>query len=219
MRQETKFRTKTPASDPTPGSGGQLMALSLAMLLAACGERPVATPTTPAATTAIAVGAAPALPVSGEAREFTGTMSLTGTRQQLATYRDTHQAAAPVAPAIFRVGGTLLLSGPARPNLGFHAEFIGFSAGERGLQGHGVWTDERGDRAFSDLFGRELGPGRTVNGRFVGGTGRYEGISGTYTFSWQSLTDAEEGQVAVRVSDLRGRVILRPANAPEGVTK
>lgn len=146
----------------------------MAMLLAVCTEDP-----------------APL--VAGEVREFTGSMSLSGKRHRLANYPTA------VPPAIFRVGGALILSGPARPNVGFRAEFIGFSNSDTGLQARGVWTDERGDRAFSELLSRELGPGKTVTGHFVGGTGRYSEISGGYTITWEYIMDAEELQPCWRM--------------------
>ncbi len=130
-------------------------------------------------------------------RTFTGSWSATGTRQTL-SLAPGQQA------AVFKVGGSLLLSGEQRPHLGFRAEVIGFSDSLSGVQARSVWTDEQGDKVFSELRGAEMGPGKPITGRFSGGTGRYAGVSGEYTFSWQYLTDNEEGEVSGRVVGLTG---------------
>jgi hypothetical protein len=49
-----------------------------------------------------------------------------------------------------------------------------------------------------------VGPGNLVEGRFVGGTGRYAGVSGEYSFTWKYLVDNEEGMVSGRVVGLKG---------------
>jgi hypothetical protein len=130
-------------------------------------------------------------------RTFTGSWSATGTRQTLPLAAG-HQA------AVFKVSGSLLLSGQQRPHLGFRAEVIGFSDSLSGVQARSVWTDEHGDKVFSELRGAEMGPGKVIAGRFIGGTGRYAGVSGEYTFRWQYLTDNEEGEVSGRVVGLSG---------------
>jgi hypothetical protein len=68
-----------------------------------------------------------------------------------------------------------------------------------------VWTDERGDRIFSRLSGDVLASGRRVGGTITGGTGRYAGIAGDYTFEWQYVIAGEGGAVSGRVVGLRGR--------------
>jgi hypothetical protein len=130
-------------------------------------------------------------------RTFSGSWSATGTRQTL-SLAPGQQA------AVFKVGGSLLLSGEQRPHLGFRAEVIGFSDSLSGVQARSVWTDEQGDKVFSELRGAEMGPGKPITGRFSGGTGRYAGVSGEYSFSWQYLTNNEEGEVSGRVVGLKG---------------
>lgn len=142
-----------------------------------------------------------ALQVSGETRDFSGRMTLVGARETL-LLQDKQTA------ATFRLGGSLLLSGANRPNVGFKVDIIGFSDSAKGMTARSVWTDERGDRAYSDLRATETGPGKKVDGTFTGGTGRYTGVSGDYSFSWQYMTDADDGNVGARVTDLRGSALL-----------
>lgn len=144
----------------------------------------------------------------GERRDFVGNWSATGTRQLLALDAG-HWA------AIFDVSGSLLLTGAQRPSLGFKAEVIGFSDSQTGVQARSVWTDEHGEQVFSELVGQEAGPGQPIEGRFIGGTGRYAGVTGEYRFAWQHLIPAEDGRVSGRVVGLKGWARLRaPEAAP-----
>ena len=151
--------------------------------------------------TATACGRSPVPPpvpvASDEIRPFTGTWIATGTRQTL-TLEPGRQA------AIFNLTGSLLLSGKERLKLGFKADVIGFSDTSQGMQGRSVWTDDKGEKVFSELRGQSVGPGNLVEGRFVGGTGRYAGVSGEYSFTWKYLVDNEEGMVSGRVVGLKG---------------
>ena len=58
-----------------------------------------------------------------------------------------------------------------------------------------MWTDDRGDKVFSELHGAGKVPGELIEGRFLGGTGRYATVSGEYTFRWKRLIDNENGGV------------------------
>ena len=49
-----------------------------------------------------------------------------------------------------------------------------------------------------------------IEGTIVGGTGRYEGAVGTYSFSWQYTVEGEDGAVQSRAVGLRGRVRVVP---------
>ena len=170
------------------------LALVTALLVGACGQ-----PLTPSA--------GPASP--GEIRNFTGTWSFTGNRQLM-------QLAAGNQAAVFSVSGSLLLAGRDRPSLGFRAEIIGFSDSQTGMVGRSVWIDQRGDKAFSELSGESALPGHSIKARFTGGTGRYAGVTGEYSFSWQRLSDSEDG-ISGRVGDLAGWARLAsPASPAQG---
>jgi hypothetical protein len=141
-------------------------------------------------------------------RHFTGTWSITGNRQTLKMGPD-HRA------EIFRLGGSLMLAGDSRPGLAFRSDIIGLRDNQSGMQARSVWTDERGDQVFSELRGGAGGPGQLIEGRFVGGTGRYAGVRGQYTFKWRTLVESEDGSVSGRVVDLEGWArIGAPADTP-----
>ena len=165
------------------------LALIVALLVMACDRQ----------TTTQPIALAP-----GEVGTFTGTWSATGNRQTM-KLESGHQA------MIFRLTGSLLLAGKQRLRRGFKADVIGFSDNKSGMQGRSVWTDDRGDKVFSELHGAGRVPGELIEGRFLGGTGRYATVSGEYTFKWKRLIDNENGKVSGRVVDLEGWVRNEPA--------
>jgi hypothetical protein len=117
--------------------------------------------------------------------------------------------------AIFELTGSMLLTGAQRPAVGFRAQAIGFSDTRTGMEGRAVWTDERGEMVFSELKGEWVGSGNQITGTFVGGTGRYAGITGEYSFQWVYVMESEEGAVSGRVVDLKGRARMdQPATTP-----
>ena len=145
---------------------------------------------------------------AGQMRNFTGTWTTTGNRQTM-QLGPGHEA------TIFRFTGSLLLGGPQRLNAGFKADVMGFTDTRIGMQGRCVWTDERGEKVFSELHGDAVDPDRLIRGRFIGGTGRYAGMTGEYTFKWQRLIDNGDGEVSGRVVDLKGWARLEtPAPPP-----
>ena len=149
-------------------------------------------------------------PPPGEWVTFEGSWTAAGTRRTLFLEPD-HRA------AIFDLTGSLLLTGAQRPAVGFQAHAIGFSDSRAGMEGRCVWTDERGDKVYSELKGEAVGSGNRIVGTFSGGTGRYAGVTGEYTFQWQYVIDAEDGAVGGRAVGLQGRVRLSsPVPAPVG---
>jgi hypothetical protein len=134
-------------------------------------------------------------------RTFEGTWTAAGTRRTLALGTD-HRA------AIFELSGSVLLTGAGRPGVGFRAQAIGFSDTHSGMQGRCVWTDERGEMVYSELKGEFVGSGNRIAGTFTGGTGRYAGVTGDYSFSWQYIIESDDGSVSGRVVDFKGRARL-----------
>ncbi len=163
--------------------GGRSLALTLLLFSAGCGQ-----PTIPP----------PDLSSASEWHSFEGTWTASGTRQTIKLEAD-HRA------STFDLTGTLLLAGDRRVGVGFRARAIGFSDTLAGMQGRCVWTDERGDRVYSELKGEWVGTGRRVVGTFMGGTGRFIGITGEYSFAWEYVVESEDGGVSGRAVNLKGR--------------
>jgi hypothetical protein len=156
-------------------------------------------------------GGSPQTPLASEWHVFEGTWTAAGTRRTLRLGADDRAA-------IFELTGTVLLTGAQRPAVGFRAQAIGFSDRRAGMQGRCVWTDERGHMVYSELRGEWVGSGNRIVGTFIGGTGRYAGVTGDYTFQWQYVVDAEDGAVSGRVVDFKGRARLsRTTTASAGI--
>jgi hypothetical protein len=135
----------------------------------------------------------------GEWREFQGVWTATGTRQSISLGDDRRAS-------IASFNGTLMLSGAGRPNVGFHANAIVLNDTATGAVGRAVWTDERGDKAYSELRGGVTSSGNRLFGTLIGGTGRYAGATGTYEFAWRFVLEDEDGSVQGQSEGLKGRV-------------
>jgi hypothetical protein len=174
--------------------GRRSLALALLLLPAGCSQ-----PTVP-----------PVEIVSpSEWRTFTGTWTASGTRQTLKLEKD-HSA------SIFDLTGSLLLTGDHELGAGFRAKAIGFSDNLAGMQGRCVWTDERGDKIYSELKGEWVGTGRSIVGTFLGGTGRFAGIAGEYSFQWKYLVESEDGAVSGGAVNFQGRARFGSTSAAPG---
>lgn len=160
------------------------LALAALLALAACESAP-SPPETPAR--------------GGEWRDFQGTWTAAGSRHTIHLGGDRQASTA-------NLNGTLLLTGPARPNVGFRAEAIVLNDSATGMLGRAVWTDEHGDEVYSELRGEGTATGNRIVGRFIGGTGRYASATGDYEFSWRFMLQAEDGTIQGQSVELKGRV-------------
>lgn len=137
--------------------------------------------------------------IEAEWREFEGTWTAAGSRQSIALGADRKAS-------VSMLRGSLLLSGASRPAVGFRAEAIVLNDSATGMVGRAVWTDERGDQAWSELRGEGTATGNRIVGTFVAGTGRYAGVTGHYEFSWRFVLETEDGTVQGQSVGLKGRV-------------
>ncbi len=155
-----------------------------------------------------ACGPVPAPPAAAPS-DFGGSWNATGRRHTI-----------PMGPdrgaALLDLSGTLLLSGSGRPGVGFGGEALVLSDTATGMNGRAVWTDQDDNRVFSELRGDGAQRGHRVTGTIVGGTGRYAGATGTYTFTWQYVLETEDGTVQGRSLDLAGRIHVPPRAAAPG---
>ena len=156
---------------------------------------------------AIFAAAAPAaqVPVSapqaadaGGWRSFEGTFSASGQHQAIPT--ETGRPALTV-----QLSGAVAITGGEGLSRGFRGEVLGFDDGSGVTVLRAVWTDGHGDRIFSQLKGDTVATGRRIVATISGGTGRYAGITGDYSFEWQYVVEAEAGTVQGRAIGLRGR--------------
>lgn len=141
---------------------------------------------------------------SAEWRAFEGSWSISGRRQTVAV-----EGGREAAVVEWR-GAVSLLRGDGLGR-GFHGQAIGFDDGQGVSVGRGVWTDAKGDRIYSRLKGEPLATGRRILGTITGGTGRYEGLEGEYSFTWQYVVAGEDGAFDGRGVRLEGRVRRKAA--------
>ena len=136
---------------------------------------------------------------SGAELEFSGSWSGLGSRHTISL-------GAGRIGSIVDLKGTMLLTGPGRPGVGFQSEVIGLVDSATGFQGRSLWTDEHGDQVYSELQGQPAAAKNRVTGTILSGTGRYAGVTGSYEFTWQWVMDGEEGAIQGRAIDVKGRV-------------
>lgn len=146
-------------------------------------------------------------PVPGETRTFEGTWSATGSRRTL-ELEPGHRA------SIFSLTGSLLLTGERGLGIGFQGDVIGFSDNKAGGTGQCVWTDQRGDKIYSQIRGESLKTGSNVVGTITGGTGRWAGLTGAYELRWQYVIESDDGTISGRAVGLKGRVTVPAGGAP-----
>jgi hypothetical protein len=136
-------------------------------------------------------------PRQGGWRTFDGSWSASGQRQSLPT--ETRRLASSMY-----LSGAVVLAGDG-VSRGFRGEVIGFDDGTAASVGRCVWTDEHGDQVYSTLKGEAFGAGRRFVGTFTGGSGRYAGAAGEYSFEWLYVIEAEKGVIQGRAVGLKGR--------------
>jgi hypothetical protein len=138
------------------------------------------------------------VPADPEWRAFTGAFTATG-RLETVPKEDGGVA------STLRLSGSLVVTADTGLGRGFHVEALGFDDGQGGGMGRAVWTDDRGDRIYSRIAGIHTQAGRRSSATFTGGTGRYAGITGDYSFVWQYVVPGEQGFVQARAVSFSGR--------------
>jgi hypothetical protein len=154
----------------------------------------------------LALSAPASEPAADGWRPFTATWTLSGTRHLLPTE-------GPRPAAVVRLSGPMAVTSGEGLGRGFLGEVIGFDDGAALLVGRAVFTDEKGDRIYVSLKAEPIGTGRKATGTIAGGTGRYAGLEGTFTFAWQYVVDAGSAEISGHSMNFEGRT--RPA-APSG---
>jgi hypothetical protein len=143
-------------------------------------------------------GAPAQQPVSDGWRPFTATWSLKGERHLLET-----EGGRP--GSIVHLTGTLTPTSGGGLGAGLYGELIGFDDGGDLLVGRVLFLDSRSDRIYATVKAEPIGNGRKATATITGGTGRFAGLTGEFSFAWQYVVDAGEGEVSVRTINVQGR--------------
>ena len=105
----------------------------------------------------------------------------------------------------FKLAGHVNLETAVGEAADYWAECVGLSDSVAGSSARCVWRSLEDDKAYSVLKGEPLEAGQKVSGEFVGGTGRLQGITGTFSFTWIStFTDENQNTFTGRTQDLKG---------------
>ena len=145
-----------------------------------------------------------ALPVRGgppapdEWHPFAATWTLSGQR-----YIQPTEGERPAS--VITLSGPLVITKGQGLGRGLLSQVIGFDDGGAVLAGRAVFTDERGDRIFCTIKAEPMGNGRHGTATITGGTGRFAGLEGDFSFAWQYVVAEESGELSVRAVDVEGR--------------
>jgi hypothetical protein len=142
-------------------------------------------------------------------RPFKATWTLTGQRDVVVTEGER-------PAAIVHLKGPLTLTSGEGLGRGFLGEVIGFDDGGTLLAGRAVFTDQRGDRIYCRLQAEPIGNGRHATATITGGTGRFAGIEGSFSFAWQYVVDQDGGETSLRTVNIEGRTRRGPAARSQG---
>jgi hypothetical protein len=137
-------------------------------------------------------------PASEDWRPFTATWTLSGRRELLST-----EGLRPAS--IVHLSGPLTVTSVEGPGRGFLGEVIGFDDGGTLLIGRAAFLDEHGDKIFCTLKAEPIGSGRRVTAAITGGTGRFAGLEGSFSFAWQYVVEQESDEVSLRAVNVEGR--------------
>jgi hypothetical protein len=149
-------------------------------------------------------------PAGGGWRPFTATWTLSGQRSLLPTEGER-------LASIVHLTGPLTMTSGEGLGRGLFGEVIGFDDGGALVAGRAVFVDERSDRIFCTLKAEPIGTGRRATATITGGTGRFAGLEGSFSFAWQYVLDEESGEVSLRAVNVEGRT--RRAGSPREVPK
>jgi hypothetical protein len=141
-------------------------------------------------------------------RPFTATWTFSGTRELLPTE-------GPRPAAVVHLQGPLVVASGEGLGRGFLGEAFIFDDGGSLVVGRAVLTDGKGDRIYSSMKAEPVGTGRKATATITGGTGRYAGLEGSFTFSWQYVVSPDSGEIDGRVENIEGRTRLTPPRGRE----
>jgi len=105
--------------------------------------------------------------------------------------------------------GTVTVQTSEGPVPSFETDCVIFADDKSGGTGRCVWTGTSGDQVFVEL--RSSGPVGSghARGSFTGGTGRFEGIDGQFTFEWNySVRGGSDASLDGATLAMRGRYRL-----------
>jgi len=105
----------------------------------------------------------------------------------------------------FTIEGHLNLEDHVGQVRDFWSTCIGLWDSQTGGTARCVWRSPQHNNIYSMMSGELLKEGVAVQGEFVGGTGKAEGIEGTFSLTWQSIFfNGDERVLTLHAKDVAG---------------
>ena len=149
----------------------------------------------------VAVGALmlPCEPVAAEQTgTFEGTLTANGKRKTLDFIEGRRVFT-------FSLEGHVNLTNAVGETGDFWARWIGLWDSQTGGTIRCVWDDMHGQKIYVVLSGTQMKEGATLTGEFIGDTGAFEGIQGTFIFTWTTVSfNTGDAVVAGYAKDIKG---------------
>jgi len=143
----------------------------------------------------------PAAADAGEKGSFTGFWMANGSKEVLALGKNRETA-------LFKLAGHVnLKNDKIGKEKDFYAQCIGLSDFSTGSDSRCVWRTVDGEEIYLTFHGTRMEQGSRIAGNIVGGTGKFEGISGSLHFTWTSMSFAQmqdEAGIGGFTQDLTG---------------
>lgn len=144
------------------------------------------------------------------AHAFSGRWTVMGKRHRLGFVEGRRVTTFHARGAIHMTGGDGVLGD-------LNAELVGLTDSLTGCSARCVWSNASGERIFSEISGNLVGRGGRAEGKIVGGTGKFVGAGGTFSFTWASFIVENETRVDGFTNDLSGTLLIAaPAAQPGG---
>lgn len=137
---------------------------------------------------------------------FEASLSATGQRQVL--------KAGPLEAAATHLSGSFVVRRGEGLRKGFRGEALIYGDGREVGVGTLVLTDDHGDQVFCSLVGDAATGGTEVRATIRGGTGRYDGIAGSFAFLWRFLVKTPDGEVSGFAEKVGGQYRLPSGRQP-----
>jgi hypothetical protein len=90
--------------------------------------------------------------------------------------------------ALFKLSGLVTLTNKIGKEGEYWSECIGFADSETGSDIRCVWRGLDGHEIYLTMQGTRMEKGSSVTGSIIGGTGVAKGITGTFRFTWSSMS-------------------------------
>lgn len=129
--------------------------------------------------------ALPSAAGAGEKGSFTGSWMANGSKEVLPLGKNRETA-------LFKLAGHVNLGNDKiGKEKDFYAQCIGLSDFSTGSDIRCVWRSTDGQEVYLTLHGARMEEGSRVTGNIVGGTGSFDGITGSLHFTWTTMSFAQ----------------------------